>query len=525
MPAPMRLAELVETSRRVGATRSRLEKRALLAALLRALAPDEVAIGVGYLAGELPQGRIGIGWATVRDLDAGPAALEASLPLLEAHRRLDELAATGGAGSKRLREERLGALFARATEAERAFLARLVLGELRQGAQVAVMLEAVADATGIDGAKVRRAAMLAGDVPAVATAALLEGEAALARFELTLFSPILPMLASPAEGVDAALEHLGTAAFELKLDGARVQVHKAQDVVRVYSRNLHDVTDRVPEIVEAVRAMPARELILDGEAIALREDGRPHAFQTTMRRFGRRSDVAAMREKLPLSHLYFDLLYLDGTPWIDRPARERMEALDAVIGAPHRVTRMITDDADAAVRFFDEVVGVGHEGLMAKSLAEPYEAGRRGAAWLKLKPAHTLDLVVLAVEQGSGRRSGWLSNLHLGAREPRDGSFVMLGKTFKGMTDEMLAWQTQALGALAIGREGHVVHVRPELVVEVALSNVQASPVYPAGMALRFARVKRYRPDKAARDASTIDEVRAIFEAGGSPAAEDPEPE
>ncbi|MCB9593300.1 MAG: ATP-dependent DNA ligase [Sandaracinaceae bacterium] len=517
----MRLHELVETSLAVGSTRSRLKKRALLGDLLRALTPDEVAVGVGYLSGVLPQGRIGIGWAAFRDLDAGPASLEPQLGLLETHRRFDELASISGAGSKRRREDALGALWARATEAERRFLARLVLGELRQGAQVGVMVEAVADATGIDGALVRRAAMLAGDVAAVATAAILEGPEALARFELTLFSPILPMLASPADGVDAALERLGTAAFELKLDGARVQVHKAGDLVRVYSRKLHEVTDRVPEIVEAVRAMPADELILDGEAIALQPDGRPHAFQTTMRRFGRTSNVAAMRKKLPLSHIYFDLLHLDGAALIDRPAMERLEALDALVGDAHRVTRIVTDDADAAARFFDEVVGVGHEGLMAKSLDDPYEAGRRGFSWLKLKPAHTLDLVVIAVEQGSGRRSEWLSNLHLAAREPRDGSFVMLGKTFKGMTDEMLVWQTEKLGALAIGREGHVVHVRPELVVEIALSNVQASPIYPAGMALRFARVKRYRPDKAAADAATIDEVRALFEAGGSPAAGD----
>ncbi|MEZ4338522.1 MAG: ATP-dependent DNA ligase [Sandaracinaceae bacterium] len=350
-------------------------------------------VGVGYLAGVLPQGRIGIGWAAFRDLDAGPPATEPSLGLLEVHRRFDELATISGAGSKKRREDALGAMWARATERERRFLGRLVLGELRQGAQVGVMVEAVADATGIDGAKVRRAAMLAGDVTAVATAALLEGEGALARFELTLFAPVLPMLASPSDGVDAALERLGTAAFELKLDGARVQVHKAGDLVRVYSRKLHEVTDRVPEIVEAVRAMPADELILDGEAIALMDDGRPHAFQTTMRRFGRKSNVAAMRKKLPLSHVYFDALYLDGEPLIDRPTRERIERLDATVGEAHRVRRMITDDADEAERFFDEVVGVGHEGLMAKSLDDPYEAGRRGSSWLKLKPAHTLDLV------------------------------------------------------------------------------------------------------------------------------------
>jgi len=510
----MKLAELVQTSAEVGATRSRLKKQAHLAALLRRLSPEEVPIGVAYLSGVLPQGRVGLGWAIFRDLEPGLPPAEPRLDLRAVHRAFDDIAAIAGKGSKRRREEALGALMAQATEPERRFLGRLVLGELRQGAKVSTMVEAVAEATGIDADAVRRAAMLAGDVVAVATACLLEGERSLSRFELTLFSPILPMLASPTDDVDAALERLGTAAFELKLDGARVQVHKADDVVRVYTRRLHEVTDRVPEIVEAVRAMPARELILDGEAIALRADGRPHPFQTTMRRFGRKSDVARMRTKLPLSHLYFDLLFLDGEAWIDRAARERIEALDAVVGEAHAVKRIVTDDADAAVDFFDEVVGVGHEGLMAKSLDDPYAAGRRGSSWLKLKPAHTLDLVVIAIEQGSGRRSKWLSNLHLAAREPRDGSFVMLGKTFKGMTDDMLRWQTEHFGAIAIGREGHVVHVRPETVVEIAFSNVQASPVYPGGMALRFARVKRYRPDKAAADAATIDEVRAIFERG-----------
>lgn len=508
----MKLGDLVQTSQDVGATRSRLEKQAHLAALLRALSPEEVPIGVAYLSGVLPQGRIGLGWAIFRDLEPGSPAPEPRLELLGVHRTFDDIAAIAGAGSKRRREEALGALLAQATEEERRFLARLVLGELRQGAKVSTMVEAVAEATGIDAAAVRRAAMLAGDVVQVATACLLEGEPALSRFELTLFSPILPMLASPADNIDAALARLGTAAFELKLDGARVQVHKADDVVRVYTRRLHEVTDRVPEIVEAVRAMPARELILDGEAIALRADGGPHPFQITMRRFGRKSDVARMRQKLPLSHLYFDLLYLDGEAWIDRAARDRIEALDEVVGAAHAVRRIVTDDADAAVDFFDEVVGVGHEGLMAKSLDDPYAAGRRGFSWLKLKPAHTLDLVVIAIEQGSGRRSEWLSNLHLAARDPADGSFVMLGKTFKGMTDDILRWQTEHFGSIAIGREGHVVHVKPETVVEIAFSNVQASPVYPAGMALRFARVKRYRPDKSPTDAATVDEVRAIFE-------------
>ncbi|MEM1418577.1 MAG: ATP-dependent DNA ligase, partial [Myxococcota bacterium] len=423
-------------------------------------------------------------------------------------------AAIAGAGSKKRREDALGALFARALPEERRFLGGLLVGELRQGALVGVMTEAVAAATEIDGAKLRRAAMLAGNVAEVATAALLEGEEALARFELTLFRPVLPMLATPAEDVEVALERLGEAAFEVKLDGARVQVHKAGDEVRVFSRRLHEVSARVPEIVEAVRGFAADELILDGEAIALRPDGSPQPFQTTMRRFGRKTNVAAMREKLPLSHLYFDVLFQDGASLIDADARERIARLEAVLPEPHRVERLVTGDAERATEFYDAATGAGHEGLMAKSLSAGYEAGNRGFSWLKLKPAHTLDLVVLAVEEGSGRRRGWLSNLHLGARDPKSGSFVMLGKTFKGMTDAMLAWQSEHLRSIALGQEGHVLHVKPELVVEVAFSDVQASPQYPAGLALRFARLKAHRPDKSAADAATLDEIRAIHEKG-----------
>lgn len=507
----MQLHALVEASRDVAATRSRKQKTARLAALLRALPPDEVAIGVSYLAGVLPQGRIGLGWAVFRDLDAGPPASAPSLTLREVHDTFDAVAATRGAGSAAARKELLGRLFARATHDERKLVARLVLGELRQGALVGLMVEAVAEATGIDAGAVRRAAMLAGSAVDVSVAALTEGEAGLARFALTLFAPVLPMLASPSEDIEDAIEQLGEAAFELKLDGARVQVHKDGDEVRVYSRRLHDVTSRVPEIVEAVRALPARSLILDGEAIALREDGTPHPFQVTMRRFGRKLEVERMRGELPLTSFFFDALYVEGQPLIDAPMRTRLAALDQAVTMEQRVPRLVTGDLEQATRFFDEAIARGHEGLMAKSLEAGYEAGNRGASWLKLKPAHTLDLVVLAVEQGSGRREGWLSNLHLGARDPEHGGFVMLGKTFKGMTDAMLAWQTEHLGGLAIAREGHVVHVRPELVVEIAFNDVQESPQYPGGLALRFARVKRYRTDKRPEDADTIGAVRRIF--------------
>ena len=507
------LHDVVAASKAVAATRSRLAKREALAALLRRLTPEEAPIAISYLAGLLPQGRIGIGYALVSKLDPGPPPKAPVLGLREVHRRMNELASIQGTGSKKRREDALGALFARALDDERRFLGGLLVGELRQGALVGVMTEAVADATGIDGGVLRRAAMLAGDVVSVATAALTEGAGALSRFELTLFRPVLPMLASPAEDVEVALERLGEAAFEVKLDGARIQVHKAGDEVRVYSRRRHEVTERVPEVVEALRTFEARELILDGEAIALRADGSPHAFQTTMRRFGRRSKVEEMRKRLPLSHLYFDVLYLNGASLVDTPAAERIAHLDALLPQAHRVERLRTSDADEASAFYDRATLAGHEGLMAKSLDASYEAGSRGFSWLKLKPAHTLDLVVLAVEEGSGRRRGFLSNLHLGARDGA-GGFVMLGKTFKGMTDAMLAWQTERLRELARGQEGYVLHVKPELVVEVAFSDVQQSPHYPGGLALRFARLKAHRPDKSASDAATMAEVRAIHAQG-----------
>jgi len=353
--------------------------------------------------------------------------------------------------------------------------------------------------------------MLAGELTAVARAALVEGQAGLDRFRLELLRPLQPMLASPAGDVSEALERMGEAAFELKLDGARVQVHKAEDEVRVFSRRGNDVTPAVPELVEIVQALPARQLILDGEVIALRPDGAPLPFQLTMRRFGRKLDVARLRGELPLTPFFFDVLHLDGEDLLDHPAAERFAALGASVPGL-TVPRIVTSDAEEADAFFAEALQRGHEGMMVKALDAPYEAGRRGFSWLKIKPAHTLDLVILAAEWGHGRRQGWLSNLHLGARDPENGGFVMLGKTFKGMTDEMLAWQTKKLQEIALGTDGWTVHVRPELVVEVAFSDVQESPQYPAGMALRFARVKRYRDDKTAAEADTIGTVRKIFE-------------
>jgi DNA ligase-1 len=378
------------------------------------------------------------------------------------------------------------------------------------------MADAVAKAAEIPAAAVRRAAMLGGALPAVAAAALTGGEAALEQFTLQVGRPVGPMLAQTATGVAEALERLsGTAVFEAKLDGARVQIHRAGDAVSIYTRSLDDVTERLPEVVEAALSLPVSNLIADAEAIALRPDGRPHRFQVTASRFGRSVDIAAARASQPLSVFVFDLLHVDGADLLDQPTSERVAVLDELVPKVHRVDRLITDDTDSAQRFLDATLEAGHEGVMAKSLTAPYEAGRRGAGWLKVKPVHTLDLVVLAVEWGSGRRTGKLSNIHLGARDPATGGFVMLGKTFKGMTDAMLEWQTARFTELADGpTDGYVVKLRPEQVVEIAFDGVQGSTRYPGGMALRFARVLRYRDDKTPAEADTIDTVRAFYERG-----------
>jgi len=519
----MLLAELLVTSERVGATRSRLAKIDALADCLRRLEPSETALGVAYLSGDTRRGKVGVGYAGLKDaLAAAPAAVP-QLTLLQIDAELERLSQVKGRGSAAERTRLLSALFARATAPEQDFLVRLLLGELRQGALEGIMLDAIAKAAYLPPAKVRSAAMRAGGLPAVAKAALTEGETGLARFALTVFQPVQPMLAQAAEDVADALERLGTAAFEWKLDGARVQAHKSGAEVRVYTRSLNDVTAAVPEVVAALRGAAARELIADGETIALKADGTPYPFQDSMRRFGRRLDVEALRSTHPLSVYFFDCLYVDGEDLTSKPARERFEALARALPASMLVPRLVTDDRDAARAFYEAALARGHEGVMAKAPDAPYEAGNRGAGWLKIKRAHTLDLVVIAVEWGSGRRQGWLSNLHLGALDPSTGGFVMLGKTFKGMTDKMLAWQTEKLLSLETSREGHIVHVRPELVAEIAFNEIQASPTYPGGFALRFARVKRYREDKSAREADTIAAVRALYEgqlqrSGGRPA-------
>src|SRR5688500_7115855 len=500
----MLLADLVDTSSRVAGTSKRLEKISLLADLLARVHADEVAIAVAYLSGELRQGRIGLGWAAIRNAKPATAAPHPGLTLLEVDAAFDRIANARGAGSAKERTRLLTALLGHATEPEQDFLGRLIFGELRQGALEGVMVEAIARAAKVPAPAVRRAHLMAGDLVQVAVTALTGGESALAVFGVELFRPLQPMLAGSAENVAHALATLGTAALEYKLDGVRIQVHKREGEVRIYSRELNEVTESVPELVERVRALPARELVLDGEAIALRENGAPHPFQITMRRFGRKLDVAKLREELPLRAFFFDCIYCDGETLIDQPGERRMAALSQAVGGELTVPRIITSDVGEAESFLERARTAGHEGLVAKALDAPYDAGRRGSSWLKVKFTETLDLVVLAVEWGSGRREGWLSNLHLGARDPSTGDFVMLGKTFKGLTDEILTWQTEQLLQRETRREGHCVHVRPELVVEIAFDAVQASPRYPGGMALRFARVKAYRPDKKPEDADTV---------------------
>ena len=513
----MLLLDVASTSLNVGGTSSRLDKVAHIAELLRRAAPDpeQVSIVVSWLSGELRQRQIGVGWASLRSRPH--AASEPSLTVAGVNAVFTEIGEVSGTGSQARRGELIARLFAAATETEQTFLVRLLGGELRQGALAGIMSDAVAKAAGIPAAAVQRAAMLGGDLPAVAVAslkaALSGGAAALDDFTLRVGRPVAPMLAQTAISVADALErHGGTAIFEAKLDGARVQIHRAGDAVTVYTRSLDDVTARLPEVVEATLALPVSTLIADAEAIALRPDNRPHRFQVTASRFGRSVDVASAQAAQPLSVFFFDILHCDGLDLLDASTTERLAALDALAPAQHRVDRLITSDPMQAAAFLDATLAAGHEGVMAKAPTAPYQAGRRGAGWLKVKPVHTLDLVVLAVEWGSGRRRGKLSNIHLGARDPASGEFIMVGKTFKGMTDAMLVWQTVRFTELAVaGTDGHVVVLRPEQVVEVALDGVQKSSRYPGGLALRFARVVRYRDDKGPAEADTIDAVRLLY--------------
>lgn len=506
----MQLADVVGASIDVGSASARSAKIARIADLLREADPHDVAVVVSWLSGELPQRQIGVGWAALKSLP--PPAAVPSLTVSDTDAAFTEIGGVSGPGSQARRAELVAAVFGAATDTEQTFLRRLLGGELRQGALAGVMADAVAKAAGLPAPQVRRAAMLNGDLGAVAAAILTGDAGALQQFTLRVGTPVGPMLAQTATGVDAAFEKLGgTVIFEAKLDGARVQIHRDGDRVSIYTRSLDDVTDRLPEVVAAARALPVQTLIADGEAIALRADGRPERFQVTASRFGKRAGRDALDQ--PLSVFFFDVLHVDGVDLLDLPATERLARLDDIVPAHQRVDRLATSDVADATAFLEATLAAGHEGVMAKSPTAPYEAGRRGAGWLKVKPVHTLDLVVLAVEWGSGRRTGKLSNIHLGARDPGTGGFVMLGKTFKGMTDVMLDWQTQRFAELAVdGTSGYVVKVRPEQVVEIAFDGIQGSTRYPGGMALRFARVLRYRDDKGPAEADTIDTVRALYE-------------
>jgi ATP-dependent DNA ligase I len=512
----MLLNALVETSAAVASNAARLYKIDQLATTLRRLEPGEVLAAVAFLSGELRQRQIGVGYAAIRDVP-GPAS-GPSLTVAEVDATFQHIGEQAGPGSQARRRQLLFGLFARATATEQRFLTGLLSGELRQGALDGIMAEAVAKATTIPATEVRRALMLRGALGPVAEAALANGRDGLKAFTLQVGRPLRPMLAQTADSIEAAMTRLSpdAIAIEWKLDGVRAQAHFDGDEVRVFTRTLDDITSRVPEVVEVVRALPVESAVLDGEVIALRPDGRPNPFQVTAGRIGSRIDVDRLRGELPLTTYFFDVLHLNGEDLIDRPGTDRRAALAGVVPEPLLIPRIVTADLVEAERFVADTLARGHEGVVVKSLTAPYEAGRRGSGWVKVKPVHTLDLVILAAEWGHGRRKGWLSNLHLGALDPATGGFVMLGKTFKGLTDKMLTWQTERLKQLAISDNGWVVEVRPELLVEIAFDSVQTSPRYPGGMALRFARVLRYREDKRPEEADTIDTVRAIHQAAGA---------
>ena len=502
----MQLTDLVTTLDAVRATRSRKAKTSAVADCLRLAGHDEVLVVATYLSGSLTQRRTGVGWRSMTDLPA--PADEPSLTVLAVDAAFEELSVVAGAGSQAERRRLLEALFGAATADEQALLRGLVTGEVRTGALEGILVEGIAAAFEVPTPVVRRAVMLAGSAPYAAHAAATGGEAALAAIGLEVGRPVQPMLAGSAPDLAAALEVTGLPCLvDGKLDGIRIQVHRAGDQVTVWSRSLDELTTRFPELVDLVRSLPAESLVLDGEALLVDDTGRPRAFQETASRSMTRSATGGAAQ-LVMTPYFFDVLHLDGRDLLDASAVERAEVLEALVPEDYRVPRSYATTAEQATDFQAQVLADGHEGVVVKSLAGPWEAGRRGSGWVKVKPRHTLDLVVLAVEWGSGRRQGTLSNIHLGARDG-DG-FVMLGKTFKGMTDEMLAWQTERFLELETSREGHVVHVRPEQVVEIAFDGLQRSTRYPGGLALRFARVLRYRDDKRAHEADTIESVRAL---------------
>ncbi|AYJ50716.1 ATP-dependent DNA ligase [Rhodococcus sp. P1Y] len=501
----MLFTQIIDTSEAVGATRSRKAKIDALRILLAEVDPAEIDAVVSWLSGELPQGRIGIGWRTLADIDVEPVS-DGSLTVTAVDDAISAIASTAGSGSTARRRELLTGLFASATKRERGFLVRLMTGELRQGALEGIMTDAIAKAAGLKLEPVRRAFMFSGKLTSTAKAALTGGEDALAQFGLEIGRPIRPMLASPAETLESAWTELaGDVSVEYKLDGARIQVHRLHDEVHIYTRTLREITDGVPELVKLIRGLPCMSVVLDGETLALADSGRPRPFQETMSRFGAQS-----AHELLLQPYFFDCVHLDGVDLLDEPLERRLAALDRV--APdHRIPSLVRPDAEAASVHFEDALEAGHEGVMIKSLSSAYAAGRRGRTWQKVKPEHTLDLVVLGAEWGYGRRTGWLSNLHLGARDPDGGEPIMVGKTFKGLTDALLQWQTEEFPKHERSSDEHTMYLMPDLVVEIELDGVQVSTRYPGAVALRFARVLRYRPDKSAAEADTIDTVRALL--------------
>ena len=509
----MLLADLVACTDEVAATSSRTGKIEALAELLLGADGDEAGVVAGLIAGDPRQGRIGVGWATVAALRIAPAA-QPTLLVADLDGMLDLVAGASGEGSTQRRLDLLGGFLARTTAAEAGFVRRLLVGELRQGASEGVVVEAVARAANVPAASVRRALMLVGDLGETAGVALSQGRTGLEAVGFRTLRPIRPMLASTADDAASAITDMGRCSVEWKLDGIRIQVHRRGDEVRIWTRNLNEVTARLGEVVEVVRDLPVHTVALDGEVLGLAEDLSPAAFQDTMGRVGTRhtSEAAPAAGPVRVAPVFFDVFHLDGRDLLDEPLESRLECLGRA-AADHRVPGVVTEDPDEAEQVFDAAVAAGHEGVMVKAASAPYAAGRRGKAWRKVKPIRQLDLVVLAVEPGSGRRRGWLSNIHLGARDP-DGGFVMVGKTFKGMTDEMLEWQTRRFEDLAIDRTAREVRLRPEQVVEIAVDGVQRSSRYPGGVALRFARVLRYRGDKPVTEADTIATVRGFLPGG-----------
>jgi ATP-dependent DNA ligase I len=496
------LADVVAASEDVTDTSSRSRKVAILAELVRKLDADEVPIAVGLLSGIPRQGRVGVGYSTIYGIEQQPAA-DPSLTVDDLDRAIADVQAATGPGSAGRRKELLGGLLGRATEREADFVRRLFTGELRQGALAGVMADAVAKAAGVPSEVTRRALMLSGDLARTAEIAMTEGEEGLRSVGFEIFRPILPMLASTAESVADAIAGFDRASVEWKLDGIRIQIHRRGDEVRIYTRNLNEITDALPGIADAVLHLPVQQVVLDGEALWMSDDG-PAAFQDTV------SQIDADAPPQGIVTFLFDLLHVDGDDLLDSPLEERAARLAAI--APElKIPAVITSDPEEGQRVLEEALSAGHEGVVVKDAASLYAAGRRGKAWRKVKPVRTYDLVVLGAEWGHGRRQGWLSNLHLGARDPRTGELVMVGKTFKGMTDVLLEWQTKELLERETSRQGIAVFVRPDLVVEIALDGVQSSTRYPGGVALRFARVKRYRPDKSAEEADTIDDLRALL--------------